>query len=899
MSNLVYDILNLDDGELYEFVVYAANESGLSLDSNTVQARVIPGVPTGLDVTSSVLSMSYYFNAMTGATSYIIYYGKTSSAIDASLTTVNISGVISNLEAGQLYYFKVSAKNSSGESDACTAVSEYVTPAIPTGVQAVGDVNKITLSYSDVSCNGYNVYYKVAGGSFQKHNIGLITQTTYEVPNLLAGTQYYFYVKSARLSVEDGSEIESAASATVNAFTKSDVPEITDLTAGVNKITVAFTEETGAVSYKVYYGLTSGALDLSKGAVVGSPVDITGLTSGKLYYFQVTVINSAGESARSNEVSEYVIPAIPQNVALVGGVEKVTVSFDAVADTHGYNVYYKAEGGSFQKYNMGTITESSYDLTGLTSGERYYVKVTSVVYSNLYETEIESAYSSTVDAYVIPAVTVVTSTSALTTSIDVAFDEKYGATSYKVYYGTSSGSYGYTKSGVTSSPTTLNGLSAGTTYYIAVTTLNAAGESSESMEVSQITRAEPPTSLVAVGKVGAIDISYVAVTGAEYYTVYYGLSGSGFSDQITYVYGTTAEITGLLAGYYYNIKVSSTNDAGESETYSTTVYATTIATSPSSIALTGQTTQIAVSIPAVAGTTQYKIYYGTVASAAYGSSRTFAATGADPEVFTISGLLDGTEYSVKVTTINGAGESSFSVPESTITIPGKPSLSSVVAGVEEVFVTINAQTGADYYTVYYGEEGSFSETQIFNTLTGYITGLVDGRNYNFKVTATNDSGESVYSDVVYERIIPDQPGASTISAVGHYDKVTVTVQRFEGAADYVIYYGLSGDFSSSKVVTDSGSGASVSIDISGLQAGKYYSFRYTTRKTDADSEVESALSDAIAYARIAPAVPTFVQAVGGVRKATVSFTPVEGATRYVVKYRKVGEQNYSEYTVYM
>ena len=913
ITGTTYEALSLDPGTQYDFYAKSVRlsisggsqiESGASVSDTAYTIADVPAI-TGL--TTGYLhnnKIGVAFTTETGATSYKVYYGLTSGALDLSNGTVTASPVdICGLISGKRYYFQVTSINLGGESARSNTMSEYVTPPSPTTYDVYASANKVSVSYYGVSeSDGYNVYISISGATFVKHNTALITNLTYEISSLAAGTQVSLFVRSVRIPVNGSTQIVSLPSFTsTHLYTPPDIPEITNLTTGIDKVTVAFTPEIGALSYKVYYGLTSSALDLSIVVLTASPVDITGLTSGKLYYFQVTAINSGGESEKSTQFSRSVIPAIPQNVSIVGGVNKVIVSFTDIADKAGYNVYYKTESGSFQKYNtLALVSGSPYELTGLTAGERYYVYVRSVVYSNNSTLlEIESADSSTVNAYVIPDVTAVTSTSALTTTISVAFDTEYGATSYKVYYGIVSGVYDLSKSGVTSSPTTLSALTSGTTYYIAATTLNAAGESAKSTQLSQITRALPPTGLVAVGKVGtgAIDISYVAAVGASSYTIRYGLSGS-FTDSIN-VSGTTAELTGLFYGYYYNIKVSSNNAAGESETESSTVYTITIGNAPSIITISGKTREIQISIPEVTGTTSYKVYYGTVTSGAYDLSRTFTATGATTEVFTLNNLLDGTEYNVKATTINGAGESPFSISQSSITIPGKPSFASVVAGFEEVSVIINNQTGAESYTVYYGEEGSFTESQVFTSLTGDITGLIDGRNYNFRVTATNESGESVYSDVVYERIIPDQPGDNTISAIGYYDKITVTINRFEGASEYIVYYGVSGDFSSSTSVIDpSGSATSISIDISGLQAGKYYGFRYTTKKTDLNSPTESEPSIDIAYARIAPAMPTFVQAVGGVRKATLTFTPVEGATRYVVKYRKIGETAYTEYSAF-
>jgi hypothetical protein len=411
--------------------------------------------------------------------------------------------------------------------------------------------------------------------------------------------------------------------------------------------------------------------------------------------------------------------------------------------------------------------------------------------------------------------------------------------------------------------------------------------------------------------VQAIDISFVAAIGASSYDIYMGISGQ--ADQfLANITGTTYTASSLLAGTYYYFKVISKNTSGDSETYSNTAIATTIADIPTIGSSTATATSITVSINGVTGVTGYKVYYGTSAGS-LGQSASTTTTSAGVVQVTLPTLSSGIRYYFSDVSVNAAGESAKTSTADRITITGKPAFVSVSGGVESVYVAIGAQTGATSYKVYYGLEGTYDLSQAFATTTGYINNLIDGKVYNFKVTALNESGESVFSDEVFERVIPDQPGAATIGAVGYFNKITIKIRRQEGASSYVIYYGVSGSFvpgvlevaDIAGTTTTGGdvSGDVISVDISmingqGFDAGKWYNFRYTAKKTDVNSPNESAPSTDIAYARIAPATPSFVTVTGGVRKATVTFTPVEGATRYVVKYRKAGTTTYTEYPAF-
>jgi hypothetical protein len=76
-------------------------------------------------------------------------------------------------------------------------------------------------------------------------------------------------------------------------------------TAGDGQVALTWAASAGATSYNVYRATTAGgegATPYRTGLTATSFTD-TGLTNGTTYYYQVTAVNAAGESARSAEVS--------------------------------------------------------------------------------------------------------------------------------------------------------------------------------------------------------------------------------------------------------------------------------------------------------------------------------------------------------------------------------------------------------------------------------------------------------------------------------------------------------------------------------------------------------------------------------------------------------------------
>lgn len=222
----------LTDNTTYYYVVTAQNSAGESAASVQVAASTLaanappPSVaaaPTGINATGGDTQVTLSWAAVTGASSYNVYWSTTSGVTTA--TGMRIAGVSSpyvqtGLGAGTTYFYIVTAVNGAGESgpsvqaSASTSASTTV-PAAPTAVTASGGVKQVTLSWAAVpGATSYNVYWSATAGVTTATGTKVAGATSpYVQTGLADGTAYFFIVTAANTIGE------SAASVPVTATT--------------------------------------------------------------------------------------------------------------------------------------------------------------------------------------------------------------------------------------------------------------------------------------------------------------------------------------------------------------------------------------------------------------------------------------------------------------------------------------------------------------------------------------------------------------------------------------------------------------------------------------------------------------------------------------------------------
>lgn len=905
----------LEDGTSYSVAVRAVNASGAGVASDAVTVRTpgAPAAPIGVTVTpgDETLTVAYQLGDSNGSPIQRVQY-----RVDGgSWSDVPHAGtfVLTDLTNGTSHGVQLRAVNALGNGTASSTVSG--TPrglaSAPT-ITAVSATDPVTLTVDFTApaatggsaITGYE--YSTDGGvTWRTRDDGgdtaspiiLTTLSSDGSTPLDSGETYPIEIRAitavgagAASAVVDGVPVDVPSAPTISSVTPRSGAVAVSFTPGAN----------GGRAITSYEYSVNGDDWTSTGSLSTSFV-IGDLTDGVSVSVRVRAVSSVG--AGSASAPESATPASAPERPTVTSVVRSdrTLTADITPGANGgaavTSWQYSTDGGATWATASGTslplaITSPSAD-TGvrLVNGQGYSLQVRAVnsagvsPVSNIVTVAPASAPPR-------PTVTVTPGDSAV--SVSYALTGDGGSPLTRVEYSLDGDTWVDTASLATSF--VLTGLPNGTPVDVQVRAINAIGTGAASAVATATPRTVPgaPQSVAAVSNTGSLDVTWSApssdggsaITG---YTVRVYASATSTSVVASCTTASTScTVTGLTNGTEYYVAVTASNVAGAGPASAPRATGTPLArpAAPTITSVAAGDQRLTVAFTAgAAGDRAITRYQYTTDD---GATWTDLSGLSSPLV--ISGLTNGTTYSVKLRAVSaaGAGAASNAGSGKPVGYPGVPGNITATAANNSIVV---AWTDADpnggvvqsYTATAFSAAGAGSTvtTCTTSTLTCTLTGLTNNTTYYVSVQTLTQGG--LYSERSNPRVpatpgtVPGAPTAVSATAGNASAALTWTAPTAGTStiAGYDILCSASGGS-----FTSCGTATGTSTTITGLTNGVSYQFRVVAR--NASGSGSASVSSNAVTPRAPGVAPTFGTPTRTADGYSVSITNVDPLATYTV-----------------
>lgn len=436
-----YTDTGLSASTTYTYTVYAENAQGTGPDSTSVQATTMtppPAAPTGVTAGNpGTLTIDVSWNTVTGADSYKVY--RSTDDVDYNYVTLETGTSItdSGLKHSTTYYYKVLAKNASGESALSTAVSETT---------LVG-VDRPSLSSPDYLVDSILVYWDPVENAteyeLQRSPADATTYTTvytdadpYLVDTGITPGNDYRYRVRARNANGPGWWSSSRS-----AYAPSSPPSPPTLHVDSSTdVAVDLSWSDASAEYEVYRSTTSpvGTGDTLVYSGISRAFTDDSVSASETYYYAVRARNYAGDSGLSDEqmVTTSEAPGAAPSGLTMSATPVSTVAIDlafSALEANTYTVYRSTDetvDATDTEIYSGSAT--SFQDTGLEPATQYWYacEATNSVGST---NNFAAPATTTTDALTTPAAPTVEMTGVGDDYVDLMWSSLADATEYRVY----------------------------------------------------------------------------------------------------------------------------------------------------------------------------------------------------------------------------------------------------------------------------------------------------------------------------------------------------------------------------------------------------------------------------------------------------------------------------------
>jgi hypothetical protein len=443
-------------GSTYYYYAYVQEADGNEAWSAPIWVTVTAaaGPPAAFNLTSPAnsatnqpVSGTLSWGASSGATGYDVYLGTSSPGVLVSSNQAGTSYNYSGLAYNTPYFWKVVAKNGSGNTDATSSPFTFTTSIAPPSAFALigpstGSTNQAiagTLSWNAASgATSYDVYLGTSspGSLVSPDQVG----TTYNYSGLANNATYFWKVVAKNAG---GSTTATASPwnfativASPGAFTQT-TPTAGAVDRPVSG-TLSWQASANAATYDVYLDTIAVPTTIVSADQAGTSYNYGGLLNSKAYYWKIVAKNAAGTLAASNAPLSFTTV-----VASSGAFSLLSPSDGATNQPHAgtlvwgsslnatsYDVYLDTSAAPTTLVSADQV-DTSYAYSGLQGGVTYRWKVIAKNIGGSVPATATPFQFTTMDLPAAPTQLVTTTVSATTLQLgwqDNALDE----TGYRV-----------------------------------------------------------------------------------------------------------------------------------------------------------------------------------------------------------------------------------------------------------------------------------------------------------------------------------------------------------------------------------------------------------------------------------------------------------------------------------
>lgn len=363
----------------------------------------------------------------------------------------------------------------------------------------------ISLGWKSVAgASRYRVQYATSASMSGAKSVQ-VTSPTADVTGLSAAKTYYLRVTV----VDAGGTALSSNSSVLTAKTRASgythlAPLGLKVTAsGTTSLTLGWASRGSGIRYRVSYSTTASFANPVYKRETSTKLTLSGLQPNTTYYLKVRVITSDGGNlsayspaitAKTSAVSP------PKNLAVTASAKTaLAVSWTPVSGAERYRIQY-AKKSSMSGAKYLRFSGSSAEITGLSSGTTYYLKIRVITPSgtNLgpYSSAVKKATATKATASYLPPAGL-TAKAAAPGKLSVSWKSRGSGLRYELRRSTSAAMTSPAVLTGTSTSPTVSGLAAATTYHFQARVVDAKGGalSDYSAATSAKTRSEQPAEL--------------------------------------------------------------------------------------------------------------------------------------------------------------------------------------------------------------------------------------------------------------------------------------------------------------------------------------------------------------------------------------------------------------------